>query len=201
MVNEKDVVSVRLSEELLEKIDNMNEVLGFTKTRAEYVAKSIEAYFRSLVDNRLKIDKEIESLRKQYNIYPSTILSITKKVTNGYVNKIELDNGTKRQILIRIPSKLLKDIEDYRPYIELYDDLTDYIRAAVVFQLDSDEKMLEKLERVKEHRTFQKRNTDDVVNSILEKLFDEDSAPVMVDTINLILEEVTKEADSEDKTE
>lgn len=61
--------------------------------------------------------------------------------------------------------------------------------------------MLEKLERVKEHRTFQKRNTDDVVNSILEKLFDEDSAPVMVDTINLILEEVTKEADSEDKTE
>ena len=84
-----DVVSIRLPRDLLEKIDEINKQLGFCKTRAEYVAKSMDTLFRTMVSSRLKIDYELEQLKSVQSIDSETMVHLTKAVMDRYLQKYD----------------------------------------------------------------------------------------------------------------
>ena len=89
MTSASDVVSIRLPKELLVKIDEMNEIIGFSQSRAEYIVKSMETLFRTLIDNRIRIDTQLEALKKAQEIDPNTILAITKAAIDRFMEKYE----------------------------------------------------------------------------------------------------------------
>lgn len=175
MADKTEVVSIRLPKDLLTKVDDMVEQLGFSTSRADYVVKSLDSFFRLLVDTKLKIDKQIEQLKELHEIDPNTILSITKAAMDIYMKKYGTFTENKQQILLRVPTKMNRAIEEYRTYLGLYTDRSEFIRFAVVNQIESDTSLLERMNMVRENRIFQERTTDDIVNSVLKELQNSDS--------------------------
>lgn len=76
--------------------------------------------------------------------------------------------GKPIQVLIRIPSGLLRDIDDYQTVLGFYTKRSDFIRMAVANQISLDESFYEKLERVKDHKVQQKRSSDEIIQSVLQ---------------------------------
>lgn len=175
MADKTEVVSIRLPKDLLTKVDDMVEQLGFSTSRADYVVKSLDSFFRLLVDTKLKIDKQIEQLKELHEIDPNTILSITKAAMDIYMKKYGTFTENKQQILLRVPTKMNRAIDEYRTYLGLYTDRSEFIRFAVVNQIGSDTSLLERMNMVRENRIFQERTTDDIVNSVLKELQNSDS--------------------------
>lgn len=175
MADKTEVVSIRLPKDLLTKVDDMVEQLGFSTSRADYVVNSLDSFFRLLVDTKLKIDKQIEQLKELHEIDPNTILSITKAAMDIYMKKYGTFTENKQQILLRVPTKMNRAIEEYRTYLGLYTDRSEFIRFAVVNQIESDTSLLERMNMVQENRIFQERTTDDIVNSVLKELQNSDS--------------------------
>lgn len=137
--------------------------------------KSLDSFFRLLVDTKLKIDKQIEQLKELHEIDPNTILSITKAAMDIYMKKYGTFTENKQQILLRVPTKMNRAIDEYRTYLGLYTDRSEFIRFAVVNQIESDTSLLERMNMVRENRIFQERTTDDIVNSVLKELQNSDS--------------------------
>lgn len=175
MADKTEVVSIRLPKDLLTKVDDMVEQLGFSTSRADYVVKSLDSFFRLLVDTKLKIDKQIEQLKELHEIDPNTILSITKAAMDIYMKKYGTFTENKQQILLRVPTKMNRAIDEYRTYLGLYTDRAEFIRFAVVNQIESDASLLERMNMVRDNRIFQERTTDDIVNSVLKELQNSDS--------------------------
>lgn len=194
MASNTETVSTRLPEELLDKIDKLIEDLGFSGSRAEYIADSLSPYFRLLVASRLKIDKQVDQLKSVCEIDPTTILSITSAVMKKYMDEYLKYNGKRKQVLIRVPVKLMKSIEEYCQYIGLYSDRSEFIRCAVSNQVEADTKLLEDMERVRNHKVIQTRSTEEIINSVLNDLQDPTSNSVdgMVKLANLFIKESAK---------
>ena len=199
MTDDKIVVSVSLPQDLIDEMDNMRDRIGYQKSRAEYVCNAMDVLFRIMVDNRLKIDAQVDALKSVQEIDPSTIVAITKAATKTYMEKYDKYEGKKKQITLRPAPKLVEDIEGYCTKIGLYDDLQQFIRIAISNQIELDAQLINKLDRIEEHRIFQKRNTDDIINSVLASLSNDGSESVnaLVDIVNLFLKEAGKEKKDE----
>lgn len=195
MTSASEVVSIRLPKELLVKIDEMNEIIGFSQSRAEYIVKSMDSLFRSLVDNRIRIDTQVEALKKAQEIDPNTILAITKAAIDRFMEKYAQYGGEKSQVLLRVPSKLLGYIDDNITTIGLYSNRSEFIRMAVSNQIELDIAILEKIKRIKEHRIFQKRDTNDIINSVLNSLTKKDSEGLdgLIDLAAVLIREAGQE--------
>ena len=199
MNSTSEVVSIRLPIELLEKIDEVNQVVGFSQSRAEYVVKAMDTLFRTLVDNRIRIDAQLDALKKAQEIDPTTILAITKAAIDRFMEKYEQYTGQKSQVLLRIPPKMLEAIDTNATVIGLYSTRSDFIKMAVSNQIELDYALIEKLKRIKEHRIFQKRETTDIINSILDDLSKRDSEGLdgLIDLANVIIRETGRERQGE----
>lgn len=195
MTSASDVVSIRLPKELLVKIDEMNEIIGFSQSRAEYIVKSMETLFRTLIDNRIRIDTQLEALKKAQEIDPNTILAITKAAIDRFMEKYEQYGGEKSQVLLRVPSKMMNSIDDNITTIGLYSNRSEFIRMAVSNQIELDAALLEKIRRIKEHKIFQKRDTNDIINSVLDSLTKKDSEGLdgLIDLATMIMREAGQE--------
>ena len=199
MNSTSEVVSIRLPIELLEKIDEVNQVVGFSQSRAEYVVKAMDTLFRTLVDNRIRIDAQLDALKKAQEIDPTTILAITKAAIDRFMEKYEQYTGQKSQVLLRIPPKMLEAIDTNATVIGLYSTRSDFIKMAVSNQIELDYALIEKLKRIKEHRIFQKRETTDIINSILDDLSKRVSEGLdgLIDLANVIIRETGRERQGE----
>jgi hypothetical protein len=115
------------------------------------------------------------------------------------MEKYEKYEGKKKQIVLRPAPKLVEDIESFCTKIGLYDDLQQFIRIAISNQIELDAQLINKMERIEEHRIFQKRSTDDIINSVLSSLTNDGSESVnaLVDMVNLFLKEAGKEKDKD----
>lgn len=195
MTSASDVVSIRLPKELLVKIDEMNEIIGFSQSRAEYIVKSMETLFRTLIDNRIRIDTQLEALKKAQEIDPNTILAITKAAIDRFMEKYEQYGGEKSQVLLRVPTKMMNSIDDNITTIGLYSNRSEFIRMAVSNQIELDAALLEKIRRIKEHKIFQKRDTNDIINSVLDSLTKKDSEGLegLIDLATMIMREAGQE--------
>lgn len=197
MVAKTEVISIRLPDDLLDKLDETIEKIGFSNSRAEYIVSSMDRFFRELIATRLKIDREIEQFKNIQGIDPNTILSITTAGVKRYMEKYDRYTGKKRQVLLRPPVKLIEAIDEFQPHIGLYGDRSDFIRYAVSLQIETDESLVENMERVSNHRVFQTRSTEDIVNSVMQKLNAPDSSAMdgLVNLTNLLINESVKPKD------
>ena len=191
MSDKTDVVSIRLPEDLLRKIDEINNALGFCKTRAEYVAKSMDTLFRAMISSKLTIDQQIEQLKGIQEIDSSFIIQLTKAVMDRYVQKYEKYSMDKQQVLVRVPPKLLENIEKYRIPIGLYTDRSEFIRLAVSNQVENDTIFIESMERVMNHTIIKTKSADEFIASVLKKLAEPGSEGLdtMVSLVNLFVKE------------
>lgn len=193
MTADTETISIRLPNDMVGKIDGYIQSIGHFTSRPSYIVNSMAVLFRTLVDSRLKIDAEIDGIRKTIDLDPNILLSITQTMVRGYMEKYERYEGEPVQILLRVPVGLLNAIDEYAPVLGLYSKRIDFIRMAVVNQLALDESFLEKLDQVKEHRVQQKRSTDEIIHSVLSNLT-KDSVGVngMLSLVDSILKETRK---------
>lgn len=168
MASDTETISIRLPSGMIEKIDEFIQESGHFSTRPAYIINSMEVLFRTFVNSRLKIDQQIDELRKITDIDPNVILNITKTLIDRYMEKYAKFEGKPIQVLIRIPSGLLRDIDDYQTVLGFYTKRSDFIRMAVANQISLDESFYEKLERVKDHKVQQKRSSDEIIQSVLQ---------------------------------
>ena len=194
MTANTEVVSIRLPVNLLGEIDEIIASLGFCQTRAEYIVRSLDSYFRILIATRQSIDRQVEQLKSIQEIDPNTILSITKAAMDVYMKKYEQYEGDRQQVLLRIPLKVLNHIENYRTDIALYDNRADFIRFAVSNQIDADKALLTNMDKVHNHRIIQTRSTEEIVSSVLNGLQDPNSPSLegLVNLATLFINESTK---------
>ncbi len=169
MASDTETISIRLPTEMLEKMDDYIQKLGHFSTRPSYIVNSMENLFRTLVDSRLKIDAEIDEISKITSIEPNVILHITQTLVDRYMEKYAKFGGEPVQILLRVPSGLIRNIDEYQNVLGFYDKRVDFIRMAVANQIALDESFEERLERVKDHKVQQKRSSDDIIQSVLQK--------------------------------
>ena len=151
--------------------------------------------FRTLIDNRIRIDTQLEALKKAQEIDPNTILAITKAAIDRFMEKYEQYGGEKSQVLLRVPSKMMNSIDDNITTIGLYSNRSEFIRMAVSNQIELDAALLEKIRRIKEHKIFQKRDTNDIINSVLDSLTKKDSEGLdgLIDLATMIMREAGQE--------
>lgn len=169
MASETETISIRLPSEMLERIDGYIQNPGHFSTRPSYIVNAMENLFRTLVDSRLKIDAEIDEISKITSIEPNVILNITQTLIDRYMEKYAKFGGEPIQILLRVPSGLIRNIDEYQNVLGFYDKRSDFIRMAVANQIALDESFDESLERVKDHKVQQKRSSDDIIQSVLQK--------------------------------
>ncbi len=186
-------ISIRIPKGCVDLIDENIGRYGHLSTRPAYIVFAMENMFRSFVSRRIKLDSDLESMKDMVDgaLDPNVILSITKKVLDGFMEKYSAYQGEGVQILLRVPEKFLQDIEDYATVLGFYSDRNDFIRMAIVDQLENDKSMADKMERVREHRTKQKMSSDAIVKSMLSKMEEDPSG---IEGLVDIFQKVIKEA-------
>ena len=163
---EISVISIRLSKGIVDKIDANIEQWGHFKTKPAFILYAIERIFNNFVDVRVNLQKEIDNIQKSYPNY-NTTLDMINKVREILLGEIAEFDGEKVQILLRVPEKLLNDIDEYSGIIGFYHNRNEFITMAIVRQLDIYDQTKEKLLELDKLR-----NKDEYVDSFVRSALD-----------------------------
>ncbi len=166
MSTEISVISIRLSKGIVDKIDANIEQWGHFKTKPAFILYAMERIFNNFVDVRVNVQKEIDNIQKSYP-NSNTTFDLINKVRGILLEEISKFEGEKLQILLRVPEKLLNDIDEYSEIIGFYHDRNEFITMAIVRQLDIYDQMKEKIVELNKLR-----NKDDYVDSFVRSALD-----------------------------
>ena len=187
--------SIRIPQEMVDRIDAMIEQHGHFKSKPAYIAYAMESLFRTLVYTKINMNKQLEEIRKISPVFdPMTITSLSNTLFSQYMEKYQSYNGPMCQILLHVPERLLKDIEECAQVLGYYTKVPEFIRIAIVDQLKNDEDLYEKVKRIKDNRIEQQKSAEEMIQSALTDMPKEQSAlSGLTDLVDFILNQTRKD--------
>lgn len=164
------VLSIRLPVKLIDRIEKNIENRGHYTTKPGYILYAMEKAFNVQLSARISIQKDIDEYKKEHN------KDMTNDLLASVREKIIEDNkaydGKKTQILIRVPKKLLADIDESFTSVGFYSNRIDYITTALINQLDSDDINNDRLEVLRKLQEKKKEEQTKFVDSMVNKIMD-----------------------------
>lgn len=183
-------MSLNIPSDMLKEMDRMIDEIGFAPNRSAYVTRAMDSLFRILLQSRLNIDKQVETIKKIQEVQPETIVAITKGAMQIYVQNYDEYKEKKDQLLVTLPVDLIQTIESYAADIGLYETVDQFILVSISNQISMDENMLENMKLVREHRAKDKKTQEEVISSVLNKIQNNESGGLdaLVGLVSMFME-------------
>lgn len=183
-------MSLNIPADMLKEMDRMIDEIGFAPNRSAYITRAMDSLFRILLQSRLNIDKQVETIKKIQEVQPETIVAITKGAMQIYVQNYDEYKEKKDQLLVTLPVDLIQTIESYAADIGLYETVDQFILVSISNQISMDENMLENMKLVREHRAKDKKTQEEVISSVLNKIQNNESGGLdaLVSLVSMFME-------------
>jgi len=129
-------VSMRVPQELVDRIDAAIEEYGHHTTRPDFIVDGMRSLLSGLLQFRLLV---MEALRKNSDEIEMAMITVQNSFKLSFEDRLsEFENygGEQVQVMVRIPAGLEKDIMSFNDSFKPYRNRMEFMRLAIIHELD-----------------------------------------------------------------